>query len=110
MEKKPFCCSGKFYWLIFIGSTIAFFALGVMITLVLERRHENLLMPMVLDTLDKNEADSSLWKKNFPREYESFMMTKSEGASTKHGGSVPFSHLERTPALTILFAGYPFAV
>ncbi len=107
---ESFFRSKSFYWLVFVVSTLTFFALGVVITLVLERRHENLLVPTVMVKLDKFEADPAVWGRNFAREYESFQQTKEMGTSTKHGGPQPFSHLERNPALKVLFAGYPFAV
>ncbi len=111
MSDKPrFYATAKFYWLVFAVFCVGFFGLGVAITLVLERRQENLLMPLVLVPLDSNEADSDVWGVNYPREYESFKRTQMVDGSTKHGGPVHFDHLERNPALKVMFAGYPFSV
>ncbi|GAB4151145.1 MAG: ammonia-forming cytochrome c nitrite reductase subunit c552 [Planctomycetota bacterium] len=109
-DKKSFFASKTFYWGTFVVFTIGFFLLGIAITLVLERRAENLLTPMVLVPVDSDEPDSEVWGKNYPREYESFKRTAMMDGLTKHGGPEPFSHLERNPALKEMFAGYPFSV
>jgi nitrite reductase (cytochrome c-552) len=57
-----------------------------------------------------NELDPAVWGKNFPREYDRFMMTRDDTISTPYGGSVPFNKLERYPALVRIWAGYPFSV
>ncbi|MFA4986579.1 MAG: ammonia-forming cytochrome c nitrite reductase subunit c552 [Candidatus Brocadiia bacterium] len=107
MDKRP---PTRLYWLIFAGSTILFFALGVMLALVFERRQEGLLVPTIVVPLADNEPDSEIWGKNFPREFNSFQMTKDVGLRTKYGGAVQFSRLDRDSNIRHLFAGYPFSV
>ncbi len=55
------------------------------------------------------EPDASKWGLNFPNQYSSFVKTKDNTVATTHGGSSPFSHLERDPRQKILFAGMPFS-
>ena len=55
------------------------------------------------------EPDSAKWGLNFPNEYSTFMLTKTNQNRTTYGGSLPYSKLEADPRLVTLFAGYGFS-
>ncbi len=55
------------------------------------------------------EADSSRWGLNFPNQYSTLLLTKTNNQATGFGGSDPFSKLEKDPRLVTLFAGYGFS-
>lgn len=55
------------------------------------------------------EPDSSVWGVNFPNQYDTFLLTKTNNTDTAFGGSSGFSWLERDPRQVILFAGYSFS-
>ena len=55
------------------------------------------------------EADSARWGVNFPNQYSTFQLTKTNNTKTAYGGSNPYSKLEENPRLLTLFAGYGFS-
>ncbi|HRA65970.1 MAG TPA: ammonia-forming cytochrome c nitrite reductase subunit c552 [Caldilinea sp.] len=65
--------------------------------------------PLKVVELAEGEIDPSEWGKNFPRHYDSFMKTQDSTISTPYGGSVPYSKLERYPAMVRIWAGYAFS-
>lgn len=75
-----------------------------------ERKVEAQQYPLKVVEISKNELDPAVWGRNFPREYDSFLKTSTDTITTTYGGSVPYSKLERDPALVRLYAGYPFSV
>jgi nitrite reductase (cytochrome c-552) len=56
------------------------------------------------------EPDSTKWGVNFPNQYSTLLLTKTNSAQTAFGGSDPYSKLERDPRLVRLFAGYGFSI
>ncbi len=56
------------------------------------------------------EPDSSKWGVNFPNQYSTFLLTKSNDTRTTYGGSEPYSKLKADPRLVVLFAGYSFSI
>jgi len=105
-----FMKTGWLGWVVFTGSLIVVFIMGVVITSVMERRAETRLLPQAIVPIPEGETDPALWGKNFPREYDRFLLTADTTGRTKYGGSYPFSHLERDTLLAYLWAGYPFAI
>jgi nitrite reductase (cytochrome c-552) len=58
---------------------------------------------------EPDELDPAVWGQNFPRQYDAFMRTQDDTISTPYGGSVPYSKLERYPAMVRIWAGYAFS-
>ena len=56
------------------------------------------------------EPDSSKWGLNFPNEYSSLLMTKTNNKPTTYGGSEPFDKLAKDVRLVDLFAGNAFSI
>lgn len=54
------------------------------------------------------EPDPARWGINYPHQYDTWLKTRQEAATT-WGGSVPSSRLERDRRLKILFAGNAFS-
>ncbi len=55
------------------------------------------------------EPDSEKWGVNFPNQYSTLLLTRTNSEKTAYGGSIPFSKLENDPRLLTLFAGYGFS-
>lgn len=56
------------------------------------------------------EPDSELWGRNYPNQYSTFLLTRTNDTRTEYGGSQDISKLEEDPYLLILFAGYGFSI
>jgi nitrite reductase (cytochrome c-552) len=56
------------------------------------------------------EPDSSIWGENFPNQYSTLQLTKTNNTRTTYGGSEKYSKLEQDPRLLDLFAGYSFSL
>jgi nitrite reductase (cytochrome c-552) len=82
---------------------------GLLAVSINERRWESLRPTMVLNPVDEWEPDSAAWGRNYPREYDTFKMTRIDTTRTKFGGGVPRDYLDESPGLVILFAGSGFA-
>lgn len=95
-------------WLVFGGTTIAVFFLGLVFASIMERRDEARIPPPLV-SIDALETDSSKWAVNWPRQYDSYRQMRDDTTRTEYGGAFPRDYLEETPALVILFAGYGFA-
>ncbi len=99
-------------WLIvaFVVGAGLMAAIGALLVSVQGRKAEAQQYPLRIVTIAENELDPTVWGKNFPREYDSFVKTKETSTSTPYGGSAVFNELERNPALVRLWAGYAFSV
>lgn len=75
-----------------------------------QRQEEAAQYPLKVVDIAENELDPAVWGRNFPREYDRFVLTANDTISTTYGGSIPYSKLERYPVLKRLWAGYPFSV
>jgi nitrite reductase (cytochrome c-552) len=84
--------------------------LAALLVSIQERKNEAAQFPLKLIEIPPGELDPAIWGRNFPRQYDSFMKTQTDGQSTPYGGSKMYSKLERTPALVRLWAGYAFSV
>lgn len=74
-----------------------------------QRKAEVTEFPLRVVALNPDELDPAVWGQNFPRQYDSFLRTQEDTTSTPYGGSVPYSKLERYPAMVRLWAGYAFS-
>ncbi len=97
-------------WVIFAVSFVVAFLLGLGLASLAQRRAEVKRLVVQPVQIPKGEANPEVWGKAYPLEYSRFVMTKLLGDSTRYGGSIPFSHLERWPELQTIWAGYGFTV
>jgi len=95
----------------------ALFALAAVATIVVVavlvniqgKKDEATQYPLKVVEIAENELDPAVWGLNFPVQYDSFKRTAENYGATTYGGSEPYSKLERTPAMTRLWAGYAFS-
>jgi len=103
-ERKPIG------WIVFVGACLAVFLLGLFASSILERRSERAVARVqFLTPIAQWESDNAKWGMNFPREYNSWELTKKDDERTKFGGSAFKDYLETYPDLVVIWAGYPFA-
>src|ERR1035437_4160509 len=59
--------------------------------------------------INPGEPISKIWGESFPREYESYLLTRDTTFRSKYAGSATIDMLERYPDFCIVWAGYAFA-
>jgi len=97
-------------WLLFGGTMVAVFILGLIVSSLLERRAEvasvfnNRRTPM-----EGIVAQNEKFKDDFPREYETWLQTDDTTFSSEFNGSSAVDVLEQRPNMVILWAGYAFS-
>lgn len=83
---------------------------------IFERQQEARTPYYRVAEIAEGEPDPEVWGQNFRGQYDSYSRTErseqliSYAEIGRYGGPEPYSKLERDPALTRLFAGYPFEV
>ncbi len=97
-------------WVLFIGTAVIVFMLGLLASSVVERRAEAIFAYTPQLTFPQFEPDNAVWGEYFPRQYESYLRTSQTDFRSRHGGSVLVDMLEEYPAFVILWAGYPFSI
>src|SRR5512133_1542033 len=97
-------------WILFGGTIVIVFLLGLLAASVNERRAE-------IATLFNNkrveikgiEPRSEIWGENYPREYETWKKTADTTFRSKHNGNSAQDVLETRPEMVVLWAGYAFS-
>ena len=98
-------------WMLFGGSMLVVFVLGLICFSLLERRAEvasifnNRRVVMTDSIVSQNEK----FKEDFPREYETWAMTEDTTFQSKYNGSQERDILEAYPDIVIIWAGYSFS-
>jgi len=108
--------SGKipFGFLIALGTAFVLgiglmWGIGALLINIQERKAEAKIPFQKVVEIGKDELDPAVWGKNFPNQYDTFLKTEDSSMGTPFGGSVPYSKLEKNPALIRLWAGYAFS-
>jgi nitrite reductase (cytochrome c-552) len=94
----------------FIAGAVIMAGIGAVLVNIQQRMNEGKVTSPKVVEISSTELDPSVWGKNFPRQYDSFIKTKDDTISTPFGGSVPFDKLERVPAMVRIYAGNAFSV
>jgi nitrite reductase (cytochrome c-552) len=94
----------------FVGGMLIMAAVAALLTNIQQRKAEAVEFPLRVVSVARDELDPAIWGQNFPRQYNTFLMTQDDTIETPYGGSVPYSKLERYPAMVRLWAGYAFAI
>ncbi len=76
---------------------------------IAERKQEAKQQVFKIADVTEETIDPSIWGKNYPRQYDSYLRTV-DIERTKHGGSEAFQKLDEDPRWRILFMGYAFGV
>ena len=107
MEKKLKSWQG---WLIFGGAMVIVFILGMLVSLLADRRGEVASIFNNRRTeLASQETKNELYKQDFPREYTSWTETLDTTYQGKYNESFAYDVLEERPQMVILWAGYAFS-
>lgn len=99
------------WWLVgaFLVGVAVMAAIGALLINIQQRKDEALVSPARIVPIAANELDPAVWGQNFPRQYDAFMRTQDSTIETPYGGSVPYSKLEKYPAMVRIWAGYAFS-
>ena len=100
----------KFFIMLSIVLFIATISVLVLLLNIQQRKAEAAAYPLKVVTIGENEIDPLVWGKNFPYHYDLFIKTKEDYGQTPYGGSVPYSKLEKYPAMKRLWAGNAFSI
>ncbi len=107
MEKKLKSWQG---WLLFLGTMVVVFVLGMLAASITERRAE---IASVFNNkkveIKGIEARNEIFSDNYPREYETWRQTEVSDTKTLFNGSQPVDVLADRPNMVILWAGYAFS-
>ena len=96
-------------WILFFATIIAVFLLGLLASSITERRAEEVTSNKPMVKLDEWEPRNYVWGKNYPTEYESYMLNNESDFATKYNGNAMIDMLELDPRLVVLWAGYGFS-
>jgi len=97
-------------WLLFGGSMVVVFILGLLVSSLLERRAEvvsifnNRKTPM-----EGIVSENSKFASDFPREYETWKQTADTTFKSEFNSSQAVDVLDQRPNMVILWAGYAFS-
>ncbi len=100
----------RYMILILVGVIVLLAAMlsGVLIFMKNQPPEQRAILPQIVQ-VKPLEPDSAIWGENFPNQWSTFQLTKTNDIRTTYGGSDKFSHLMEDPRQVILFAGYPFS-
>jgi nitrite reductase (cytochrome c-552) len=96
-------------WLIFLATLVIVFLVGLFGSSIIERRNESTYLLQFAKPINPGEPRSKVWGESFPREYETYLLTRDTTFRSKYAGSATVDMLQRYPDLVILWAGYAFA-
>lgn len=93
----------------FVAGMIIMAGLALLLVNIQQRKSETVEYPLRVVEVAADELDPAVWGQNFSRQYDSFMQTRDDTIETPYGGSIPYSKLERYPAMVRIWAGYAFS-
>jgi nitrite reductase (cytochrome c-552) len=96
-------------WVLFFATMILVFLLGLLASSIMERRTEAEFAYVKQVDYNQFEPRNAIWGQNFPREYQSYLLTSDTTFRSKYGGSATIDMLEIDPRLVVLWAGYGFS-
>lgn len=93
----------------FVVGMLIMAGLAALFANIQQRKAETVEYPLRVIDVPEDELDPAVWGQNFPRQYDTFVKTEASDTETPYGGSVPYSKLERYPAMIRIWAGYAFS-
>lgn len=96
-------------WALFAVTVVAVIFAGLFLSTIMERRVEAVAAYKPVVQHGQFEADNSVWGKNFPKQYESYLKTADTTFVSKYNGAKKIDMLEEDPRLVVLWAGYGFS-
>lgn len=97
------------YGLMLLGLLVVGAGVGFLVSNITRQQVEAEQYPLQIVEIAEDEVDPAVWGLNFPQHYDRFMMTQDDTIQTPYGGSVPYSKLEKYPAMVRLWDGYAFS-
>jgi nitrite reductase (cytochrome c-552) len=90
---------------------VAAVTVGIMLLLgnISQRREEGRQDAFRVVEQTEDTVDPAIWGKNYPVQYDSYLLT-AEAGKTKHGGSEAFQRLDEFPSWREIYKGYPFSI
>jgi nitrite reductase (cytochrome c-552) len=104
VRRKPWLA-----WVLFIGTAVVVFLLGMLGATIIERRTEGVVAGIPVRPLPEFEPRNAVWGEQYPRQFESYLRTLDTTFASKHGGSQHRDMLAQHPEMVVLWAGYAFA-
>ncbi len=96
-------------WLLFLGTVVVVFLLGLLASSIIERRAEAVFAYTPQVEYEQWEPRLDIWGKNFPRQYETYIKTADTTFKSKYYGAKKIDMLAEVPEFVILWAGYAFS-
>ena len=96
-------------WLLFIATVIIVLLLSVLANSIISRKAESQFAYRPQVNINENEPRNEIWGENFPRQYQSYMLTRDTSFTSYLNGSKLRDALEENPELVVLWAGYGFS-
>jgi len=96
-------------WLLFLGTIVVVFGLGLLASSIMERRAEAVFVYTPVVEHSQFEPRNEIWGENYPREFETYYKTAESSFKSKYNGNAMIDMLEVDPRLVVLWAGYGFA-
>lgn len=96
-------------WLLFFGTMVIVFLLGLLASSVIERREEAVFAYTPQIEHSQWEPRNDIWGKNFPQQYNRYRATLDTSFRSKYNGNAFVDMLEQYPQLVVLWANYGFS-
>jgi nitrite reductase (cytochrome c-552) len=97
-------------WLLFIGTVVIVFLLGLFAATIVERRTEAVFAYAPRNEFSQFEPRNEKWGENFPHQYDTYSKTADTSFVSKYNGASAIDVLELHPGHVILWAGYAFSL
>jgi nitrite reductase (cytochrome c-552) len=105
IQRKPWVA-----WVLFLGTIVIVFLIGLLGASIIERRTEALLTTGApMRPLPQFEPRNAVWGEQFPRQFQSYLRTLDDSFASKYGGSRRRDMLAKHPEKVVLWAGMAFS-
>jgi nitrite reductase (cytochrome c-552) len=96
-------------WILFGLTALVVFLLAMLAYSIMDRKTEAKFAYQPKVTIEGIEPRDSIWGLNYPRQYQSYMMTRDTTFASMYNTSGFRDALDEQPELVILWAGYGFS-
>lgn len=96
-------------WILFTVTLVIVFLLGLLASSIVERRAEAVFAYTPQVEFESWEPRNEIWGQNFPREYQSYLLTADTLFKSKYNSSGLVDMLDLYPQMVVLWAGYAFS-
>ncbi|MDD2548961.1 MAG: ammonia-forming cytochrome c nitrite reductase [Bacteroidales bacterium] len=97
-------------WVLFFGTIIIVFMLGLLASSIIERRAEAVFAYTPEVEHEEWDPRAEVWGMNYPRQYETYLQTADTTFTSKYYGAAKIDVLANAPELVVLWAGYAFSL